>query len=786
MINTLNGYLLTVKKCFLGAVGALVFIQYFLMSTPAPVSAEETLFISVTLNKQLLTDFIEATEKEDGVFVRVKEIANLIESQVLETTEEFLPIKQLSKIFPAKFYYSPRALELVIEGNGKLPIEKRWERDHRHKYVANGSSEDLPEVPVEYGLMGLPYFDVSSTYSNQSDNRFVYSILGSAEGLYGTTKLNLIGLDEEFDALRVSWERVEPLWTVKLGDVFSTPIDLIARGNTGRGFLLSTFPVDRGSNFATDTIEGDLQAGWEVELYRKGSLLNFQQDNGTGRFTFEDVPLVTGDNEITLKYYGPQGQVKETTRRIRIGSQMATPGKLWSNFSLVQQGETLFLKEKNVGENESSGLRVAGEGYLGINKQLTLAGSLASLNIPNEKRKHYMKVGLRGAYFTASETLDLIADNEGGKGIRFGVRRDLLGTGVQYTHVNFFDLQTEREQNLNQRDVLRMNRQAGKVSLEVIADREVDTSGVLRYELSGRASVRLRGVQTTNLLRANINDSENLQGSFLVSGQLLDNLALRSTVDYEVRPEMEVNKISTNLDYQFNKDFRYRLAASKTMGGEGDYSVSSSAFLNLKNAALGLTGSYSTQEEIQVIASVTFSLSPDASGRYKASRKSLSNVGQVDVRVFVDKNNDGMFNENDEPLEGVQLVRGGDQTTKKNGIASLKRPPHRVVSVAVDENSLEDPFMVAGPAVLARPRPSHRLFVDMPVWETGEIEAKVQPGTLVELLQNGEVRRSKYADYDGFIVFEKVQYGTYSVRSGDRSGEILIDRDHAVGSVQWE
>jgi hypothetical protein len=423
---------------------------------------------------------------------------------------------------------------------------------------------------------------------------------------------------------------------------------------------------------------------------------------------------------------------------------------------------------------------------LGINKQLTLTGSLASLKIQNEKRKHFMKVGLRGAYFTASETLDLIADNEGGKGVRFGIQRRLMGTEVQYTHVNFFNLKTEREQNLEQRDSLNMYWKAGKVSYEIIADREIDTSDVLRYELSGRASASFRGIQTTNQLRANINDSETLRGSFLVSGRLLDNISLRSTVDYEVRPKKELEKISANLDYQFNRDFRYRLAATKTMSEENDYSVSAGAFFYLKKAAVGLTGSYSTQKKIQVIASVTFSLSPNASGRYQASRKSLSNVGQVDVRVFVDKNHDGLFNEEDEPLEGVQLVRGKAEGTNENGIASLKRPPHRIVSVAVKESSLEDPFMVAGPAVLIRPRPSHRLFVEMPVWETGEIEATVESGALVELFQKDKVMSSKYADYDGFIVFEKVQYGTYSVRSGDRSGKVFIDQDHAVGSVRWE
>ena len=352
--------------------------------------------------------------------------------------------------------------------------------------------------------------------------------------------------------------------------------------------------------------------------------------------------------------------------------------------------------------------------------------------------------------------------------------------------MKFFKLKTEREQNLDQRDAISMNWQSGKAAYEIIADREIDTSGVLRYDLLGRLSASLRGVRATNQLRANLGGSETLRGSFLVSGQLLKNLSLRSTVDYGVLPDMEVEKISASLDYQLNRDFRYRVAASKTMSGGDDYSVSAGAFLNLKNAAVGLTSSYSTQEKFQVTASVTFSLSPNASGRYQASRKSLSNVGQVDVRVFVDKNHDGLFNKDDQPLEGVQLVRGSGSETNKKGISSLKRPPHRIVSVAVSEKSLEDPFMVAGPAVLVRPRPSHRMFVEMPVWETGEIETSVEPGALVELFQNEKIMSSKYADYDGFIVFEKVQYGTYSVRSGDRSGKVFIDRDRAVGSVQWK
>ena len=769
-----------------GAVCGCLLSLFVWQGGPQPACAEEVLFLTVKLNKQTIAEVIEGMEREDGVYVRTQEIAKLLESEVPESAQDWTPVGTLDTLFPARFKFASRSQALIVEGRGRLPIEQRWERERLQKYLTPGAGRDLPEVPLDYKLFGLPVVDVAATYEKNGSERISYSVAGISEGLYGLTRLQAIGVEDELDSLRVSWERVQPDWSLRLGDVFSPPVDLIARGEAGRGFLFSTFPVDRGSQFDSESIEGDLQPGWEVELYRKDTLLDFKKDDGSGRFVFDDVPLLIGDNDITLKYYGPQGQVRETRRRVRIGTHMVPKGRVWASVGMIEQGETLLLGRDSLTRDDIRDLRVTGDVYAGLTSKLTLAASLASVPVPGDRKQLFSKLGLRGAYFGASERLDLIAGIEGGLGLQLGLQRRMLGLDVQYAHVEFFDLETERERELKRRDSVRLDRWFGWLSAGITANRETSTRGRTFYELAARTSASVEGVLLTNRLVANIDGEKIVRGSLLASGRPTRDLLLRGTLDYGVKPFAELQRVSGTADYRVHERLRTRLNASRSVSGDSDYAVSSGVFWDVKRAALGLTGSHSSSEDFRVVASVTFSLSPTSSGSYQVASKPATNVGRVDVRVFIDKNEDGVFNQGDEPLPGVRLLRGGGLTTNEKGLATLKRPPYRLTAIQVDEKSLIDPFWVAGPAFNVRPHPGQPVVVNMPVWETGEIEAVSEPGALVELMQDEKVVDSKYSEFDGFVVFEKLRYGAYSVRTGDRLANIQIDTKHPVRAAQWE
>ena len=586
---------------------------------PRSVMAEESLFLSVKLNKVLITDIIMGTQTEEGVFINTKEIASLLESETGDIKKEVVSIEQLNEIYPAKFNFSPRNQTLVITGWGKLSIERRWSREYRQKYLTGAVHSESEDVPVNYRLVGLPTVDVSSTYqSYDNENLLTYSVAAVSEGLYGETRVQALGDNEALDAFRVSWGRIGPKRSYKVGDVFTRPLELVANSQVGRGVLFSTFPLNRGSNFNTETIEGDLQVGWEVELYRRGILLGFQKDEGTGRFVFDDVPLAIGDNDLTLKFYGPQGQVRETSDKVRIGSEMVPKGKLWSNFGMIEQGETLLIGRDKTAREDAEGARITGEVYYGLTNQLTFATSGAYLDVPGEGKKLITKLGLRGSYFSASERFDVLSDHSGGHGLHFGLQRKFFNTDVQVSHVEFFDMATEREQDLSRLFTLRMDKYFGNFSLGFKAERETSADGINYHEIGVRASGSIAGINLTHRVEANLNEGQDtVRANLLASGRATSDLHLRGGIEYAVQPIVELEKFTASLDYQQNEKIRYRIAGSKSVKYDRELFLSSGIFWDTGKASLGLTGSYSSEHDLQVIASITFSLSPDSSGRIK-------------------------------------------------------------------------------------------------------------------------------------------------------------------------
>lgn len=117
---------------------------------------------------------------------------------------------------------------------------------------------------------------------------------------------------------------------------------------------------------------------------------------------------------------------------------------------------------------------------------------------------------------------------------------------------------------------------------------------------------------------------------------------------------------------------------------------------------------------------------------------------------------------------------------------ALKEPAYRLAYIKIDENSLPDPFMVTSLPVAVRPRPTHINTMNIPVWETGEIEGQAEPGELVELFESGKLIDSTHAEFDGFFLFEKVRFNKYEVRIRGQQQNVEVSREHPVVRVKWK
>ena len=82
---------------------------------------------------------------------------------------------------------------------------------------------------------------------------------------------------------------------------------------------MSSYATAQATRFDRTVIEGNSLPGYEAELYRNNVLLDFQVVGDDGRFSFTDVPLQIGRNEIVVVQYGPQGQRREETFSFFVG-----------------------------------------------------------------------------------------------------------------------------------------------------------------------------------------------------------------------------------------------------------------------------------------------------------------------------------------------------------------------------------------------------------------------------------------------------------------------------------
>ena len=137
--------------------------------------------------------------------------------------------------------------------------------------------------------------------------------------------------------------------------------------------------------------------------------------------------------------------------------------------------------------------------------------------------------------------MDFLVDDNDGYGLQSSFLIRLAGWGIQYNHVEFFDLKTDLEPNLQSRRTLRLNRGFGRVFLELSAEQKVDTFDVTRHKYGGRLSGNVGSVLLTTDIEANLGGgTEFTRGNLLANGRIHPKMLLRAGLNYEVSPEVEV------------------------------------------------------------------------------------------------------------------------------------------------------------------------------------------------------------------------------------------------------
>jgi hypothetical protein len=684
-----------------------------------------------------------------------------------------------------------------------LPFEQRLEREKRIALSLSRVRPDdeyYPRHYEPYQNWSMPFVDQTlrsdwrKTESGETINTYQYTTYATADVAKLEAALYFSGNDEDqADEFRLTLGRKDPEGGLlgfmqaneyAFGHVVEPRLALINQPSTLEpGVTASNFPLGQQSEYDRHRFIGVLLPGWEVELYRNNALIGYRPGPVDGQYDFQDVPLLFGNNYFRLVFYGPQGQIREEEYRFDL------------NQSLTRAGEHYYRITSS--EDEIDGSRTLLQYDAGLHKHLSTSFNLVSIPLEDtlERKQHdYLSAGLRSYWESLFVTVDFIDDTESGDAAEIGLQTRLGSTIFRLTDTWLNEFFSEEfrptEVELSRRSNLRIDTAIPpgflpRIPVTFEFERDEFADGGDRTELSNIISVNARGFAVSNrLVRQETSGLDPISTGTLQLSTHYSRMSLRGTINYELDPDREIDSVVLTADPgQFR---RYRLSLGLNHTVEQDLteaSISANKASGRYNLSLGAR--YNSDDEITLNASLSFALGHEPRRQqWYTDARALAANGSVSARAFLDGNQDGIYNEGDEPIADVGFRLNGGYSalrTDEDGIGFLTGlPAHQPLNLSVAPETVVDPlWTIALDGVRVVPRPGHAMQLDFPIFLSGEIDGTVYVAkdgkefgagrVIVELLDTeGSVIKTASTAYDGFYVMSKIPLGQYRLRVSTR------------------
>lgn len=731
-------------------------------------------------------------------------------------------------------------MRVVLESPRKLPFLQAMERRSRAARLAPArltfDLASLPRADTPYRDWRPPSVDVQLTAVARNEGRrreLRYEAFASGEAL-GTSYDARLASDPggRPESLRVRAYRNDPdggllgrlrATQVAVGDVETISGALTGQSAVGRGAFVSNRPLAQPSRFGQTTLRGELPSGWDAELYRNGQLIAFQPDRGDGRYAFEQVELMFGDNTFEVVLYGPQGQVRRERTAMPVGAQSIPQGRTHYWAGAVEQGRDLLDFGRRPPDS-GAGWRWGAGLERGLGKRTSAGIEYQSLMLRG-RRRNYLEATVHRAL--GGMLVELAGAQQLGAGR--AVRAQALGAlgGLRFQAETLWinggyesELLAANEHRL---DGLRLSYDVkiGRAILPVwgsVQRRQArDGSRVTDWLL--RASINARRLALTGVLsnRASSGPSANRADDGLRLGVLANGTIGRVTLRGDAQFRLSGH------DRGFE---RAEIAAETGIGPRDNLRVAGAWHARERRGdatlaysrqfdrfALRAEAEAGTRGNVGLGLSLMFSLGPDPAGGWRMSADRLARNGQAVVTVFRDEDGDGRRDPGEEPVPGVEVKGGfgvvspGTNALGRTMLDNLR--PFAPVLVAVDGTSLTDPMLQPkGAGVVIVPRPGIPADVELALAPSGQaqgtlrgIDGEPREGVEIELVDpRGQVAARAVSEFDGYFLFDQVPYGDYRLRLGAGSAAALgarqdlgvaltIDRAHPdrnIGIVRLE
>lgn len=645
-------------------------------------------------------------------------------------------------------------LTIRLEAPEDLPIISRYSRRHkeelRQRYNPTATDENYDLL---YGRQPSradgAFLDYSAYTAISENNKYFNLNLGlGGEVLFGDIQGNILSTmnrsDGSLSTSDLRWRYVDESqpWysTVTVGQ--QSTVGLL--NQTYQGVQVTNEPLVPKRSYDSYVLDGITEPEAEIELYQDSRLVDVIKADDVGYYRFM-VPLSYGQSNFKIRIFARQGRIIELDRKVQIpfsflpvnevryqvgAGRLASQDLPWSKQrEVISGGVNMGLKNWLTGG-------IGAEYIEGNNQDKPVFFSKLSSRLSSDILvgfdavfDNYYKLTVRrmGANGSSFNTDYTYYDNQSLYNVR--------GYVHQFTS-NYFQPFSYGAMRFTGRGTFSWSHLPGEDIMNYSVDVTQFIKGFrLQYGLKERHSFSSSG---------HVNSSDLRLGTVYIIPRnpmmhpLIRGTYLRSDLSFSTR----VGQFD-EWRFQYIKQFSSRLKAQSLMSfdlmrGTKYFEVGVSWDLDALRSTTSVRTIRSTPSFIQTVRG---SVGWDRNNNdiLFDNRQQVGRSG-VTVRMFVDDDNSGTYDEGEELLPGNALTieRSSSRQVSKNGVTRMTQlQPYRRYNFKVNEARVNNPMLVASHKTFSIVTdPNRYKQLDVPFFTTGVIDGRVdkrQDGELVPI-----------------------------------------------------
>ena len=754
---------------------------------------EETAYISITdlfdifqlksdldLSNTKVSGFIISPEasylidiKNLKVSYRDQEFSINEDDFIITRSTLYLKSSIFSEVFGLNTNFNFRRLAIDFDTEIELPIirEKKLERIRDNVNKVRGKIEADTIIEKNYPFLKGGMLDWGITGTQQTngfnDNRLVLGFGGMLAGGETTVRLNYsdripFQSRNQFYQWRYINNESTVFKQVTAGKIFSRATSSLFAPVVG--VQLSNSPLRNRRSFGTYVLNDFTEPLWTVELYVNNVLVDYTKADASGFYTF-DVPLMYGNTNVDLRFYGPYGEEITENQNISIPYNFVPKNELEYTWSAGIVEDDLNRKFSRFNLN------------YGLSNSLTIGTGVEYLSdVSSGEYMPFMNTSIRllsNLLFTGDYTF-------GVKGEGLLTYRTPSSFQFNLTYAKYHEDQTA-------------------INLNYLEERKFSVSAPIKSKMFNaftRFSINQIILPTTKFTTGQLLMSGNLFGistnfsAYALYNDRLDDPTIYSTLSQTYRLPYEV-LFSPQIQYDINNQSirNINLEFQKVVFDKGFMNIS---FENnfLRNtfifevgmryafdfAQAGVTSRIGNRNSSFIESARGSIRLDDNTGNLMYSNRTALTRGGFSLTPFLDFDNDGKKSKLEPNVPGLKLISNPGLVSYNQDKTVLRISdiqPYVKMKIEIDETSLDNiAWEIEDPVLEVESVANYFKPIHIPVKVLGEVSGFVNfidggnlngIGRILVNIKNesGEIVKSLLTEGDGYFYHLGLAPGKY-------------------------